>query len=61
MMEIVWSIAFSVERNRGFGFRGFSWDGDALDLLRRMLTVDHGMRITGREALQHPFFGPLWK
>lgn len=31
-------------------------DPDALDLLSRMLTVDHKLRITAEEALDHPFF-----
>ena len=28
----------------------------AFDLLKKMLTVDHGERITARDALKHPFF-----
>ena len=31
-------------------------DPDALDLVAKMLTVDHKERITAAEALQHPFF-----
>lgn len=34
-------------------------DDSALDLLKRMLTVDHANRITAKDALQHPFFDPL--
>jgi serine/threonine protein kinase len=29
---------------------------DLFDLLTRMLTVDHTLRITAREAIQHSFF-----
>jgi casein kinase II subunit alpha len=31
-------------------------DRDAVDLVKRLLTVDHGERITARDALRHPFF-----
>ena len=31
-------------------------DNDALDLVQKMLTVDHKERITANEALKHPFF-----
>ena len=31
-------------------------DGDAIDLLRRMLHWDHSKRISARDALAHPFF-----
>ena len=34
-------------------------DADALDLARRMLTVDHKDRISADEALAHPFFDPV--
>jgi casein kinase II subunit alpha len=29
---------------------------EAMDLLKQMLIYDHTMRITAREALNHPFF-----
>ena len=29
---------------------------DCLDLLYKMLTVDHAKRITAKEAMQHPYF-----
>ena len=29
---------------------------DAIDLLEKMMVVDHAKRITPKEALQHPFF-----
>lgn len=29
---------------------------DALDLLYKMLEVDHSSRITAKEALEHPYF-----
>jgi serine/threonine protein kinase len=29
---------------------------DALDLLKRMMVIDHRDRITAHEALAHPFF-----
>lgn len=32
---------------------------DALDLLQKLLTIDHEERITAAEALQHKFFDPL--
>ena len=38
-----------------YGRRKFK-DPDALDLVAKMLTVDHKERITAEEALQHPFF-----
>jgi casein kinase II subunit alpha len=31
-------------------------DRDAVDLAKRLLTVDHAERITARDALRHPFF-----
>jgi casein kinase II subunit alpha len=31
-------------------------DRDAIDLVKRLLTVDHGERITARDALRHSFF-----
>jgi casein kinase II subunit alpha len=31
-------------------------DRDAINLLQRLLTVDHAERITARDALRHPFF-----
>lgn len=36
-------------------------DSDALDLLKKLLEVDHGERITARDALRHRFFLPLFK
>jgi casein kinase II subunit alpha len=36
-------------------------DRDAIDLVMKLLTVDHGERITARDALRHPFFRKyLW-
>jgi casein kinase II subunit alpha len=36
-------------------------DRDAIDLVMRLLTVDHAERITARDALRHPFFRKnLW-
>ena len=35
-------------------------DSDALDLIMKMLTIDHRERITMREALRHAFFAPLF-
>jgi len=34
-------------------------DNNALDLLRKLLEIDHENRITSFEALQHPFFDPI--
>ncbi|KAH0795578.1 CMGC family protein kinase [Histomonas meleagridis] len=34
-------------------------DNDALDLLKKLLTVDHMKRISAKEALQHQFFDKL--
>jgi casein kinase II subunit alpha len=34
-------------------------DRDAIDLVQRLLTVDHKERITAEEALSHPFFSPI--
>lgn len=34
---------------------------EAMDLLGRMMTIDHRERITAREALQHEFFKPLFE
>ena len=36
---------------------------DALDLLSKMLVIDHDDRITAREAMDHPYFNPVknWK
>ena len=31
-------------------------DPDALDLLEKLLNVDHKERITAEDALKHPFF-----
>lgn len=36
-------------------------DGDALDLLKKLLEIDHGERISARDALRHKFFLPLFK
>ncbi|KAK8886829.1 hypothetical protein M9Y10_037862 [Tritrichomonas musculus] len=35
-------------------------DEDAIDLIKKLLEVDHGERITARNALEHPFFYPLF-
>ena len=32
---------------------------DGLDLLKKMLCFDHDIRITVKEALEHPFFYPI--
>lgn len=34
---------------------------EALDLLTKMLTIDHKLRPTATEAMQHPFFDPIRK
>lgn len=34
---------------------------DALDLLEKLLCVDHRMRLTATEALKHPYFEPIRK
>ena len=34
---------------------------DAMDLLNKMMTIDHRERITAREAMQHRFFKPLFR
>lgn len=31
-------------------------DDKVFDLLGKLLTVDHTLRITAREAIQHPYF-----
>lgn len=35
-------------------------NNDMIDLLKKLLEVDLGERITAREALSHPFFRPLF-
>ena len=32
---------------------------DALDLLNKLMTIDHRDRITASDAMKHPFFRPL--
>lgn len=32
---------------------------DAIDLLSKMLIYDHSLRITAKEALQHPYLKPI--
>ena len=34
-------------------------DEAAFDLLKKMLTVDHTLRITAKDAMEHRFFAPL--
>lgn len=34
-------------------------DPDALDLLDKMLTLDHNKRISAKDALAHPFFNEI--
>lgn len=34
---------------------------DAMDLLDKMMTIDHRERITAKEAMQHKFFRPLFE
>ncbi|OHT15796.1 Casein kinase II subunit alpha [Tritrichomonas foetus] len=36
-------------------------DDLAIDLMKKLLTVDHGERITCRDALHHPFFDVYYK
>ena len=43
------------------GMRSTMRDNSGVDLIKKMLTVDHDERITLREALQHPFFRPLFQ
>jgi casein kinase II subunit alpha len=35
-------------------------DRQAIDLVRALLTVDHGNRVTARDAMRHPFFRRLF-
>jgi casein kinase II subunit alpha len=39
--------------------RGFLHDEDGLDLLGKMLMIDHKQRMTAEEALAHPFFADV--
>jgi casein kinase II subunit alpha len=32
---------------------------EALDLLSKMLVYDHAMRVTPRDAMDHPYFAPI--
>ena len=34
---------------------------EAIDLLSKMLTIDHEDRITARDAMEHPYFDSLKK
>jgi casein kinase II subunit alpha len=34
-------------------------DDEAIDLLKKLLTLDHAERITAAEALEHPFFNEI--
>ena len=34
-------------------------DEDAIDLVQKLLTIDHRERITAIDALQHPFFNAM--
>jgi len=34
---------------------------EAIDLLQRMMTIDHRKRITAAEAMRHSFFAPLYE
>ena len=36
-------------------------NSDAIDLLKKLLEIDHGERITARDALRHRFFLPFYK
>lgn len=45
----------SVERMILFSRRRFR-DPQVIDLVKKLLTVDHKERITAEEALTHPFF-----
>jgi casein kinase II subunit alpha len=44
-------VVRSIKRNKA--------NEDAIDLMKKLLTVDHAVRITAAEALEHPFFGPI--
>lgn len=40
---------------------GSSCPREAIDLLKKMMTIDHRERITAAEAKRHPFFEPLFR
>jgi casein kinase II subunit alpha len=45
------------------GWAGYMKDAavpeDALDLLSKMVVIDHSERFTATEALAHPYFDPI--
>jgi casein kinase II subunit alpha len=41
------------------GMKQGKYDDDAMDLMQKLLAVDHAERITAAEALEHPFFDPI--
>jgi casein kinase II subunit alpha len=41
------------------GIRRHKADEAAIDLMKKLLTIYHGDRITAAEALEHPFFNPI--
>jgi casein kinase II subunit alpha len=42
-----------------FGMKPNKMDDEAIDLLKKLLTVDHADRITAAEALEHSFFNEI--
>jgi hypothetical protein len=56
---LVEPIAGRVESGWGaeiLGMRPGMFDENTLDLVRALLTIDHGERVTAREAMFFPFF-----
>jgi casein kinase II subunit alpha len=39
--------------------QGWKYDDEAIDLLKKLLTIDHAERLTASEALEHPFFNEI--
>lgn len=66
MMGIRGDVVEKLMTKKGTGFAPFiaragreNCPPDAIDLLARMLTVDHRDRITAQEAMRHRFFNPI--